>query len=50
MDAYSGYNWIKMYKPDMEATSFVLDRDTYFYKIMPFGIKNVRVTYQRLVN
>lgn len=50
MDAYSGYNQIKMSKPDMKATSFVIDQGTYYYKVMPFGLKKARATYQRLVN
>lgn len=39
MEAYFGYNQIKMYEPDKETTSFVLDRGTYCYKVMPFGLK-----------
>lgn len=50
MHPYSGYNQIKMYEPNMEATSFVINRGTYCYKVMPFGLKNARATYQRLVN
>lgn len=37
MNAYSVYNQIKMYELDMEATSFVVDRGMYYYKVMPFG-------------
>ena len=44
MDAYSGYNQIKMSEPDMEATSFVIDQGTYCYKVMPFGLKNAGAT------
>ena len=50
MDAYSGYNQILMHVPDQEHTSFMIDRDLYCYKGMPFGLKNTGVTYQRLVN
>ncbi|XP_060974614.1 uncharacterized protein LOC133039709 [Cannabis sativa] len=35
MDAYSGYNQIKMHVPDQEHTSFVTT-----YKVMLFGLKN----------
>ena len=35
---------------DKEKTSFIIDRETYCYKVMPFGLKNVRATYQRMVN
>ena len=50
MDAYSGYNQIKMYVPDRQHTSFVTDRGLYCYTVMPFGLKNADATYQRLVN
>lgn len=50
MDAYYVYNQIKMYEPDIEVTFFVVDRATYYYKVMPFGLKNARARYQRLVN
>ncbi|KAI5348967.1 hypothetical protein L3X38_001854 [Prunus dulcis] len=50
MDAYSGYNQIFMHSEDQAHTSFITDRDLYCYKVMPFGLKNVEATYQRLVN
>ncbi|CAL2241574.1 unnamed protein product [Prunus armeniaca] len=50
MDAYSGYNQIMMYDDDKAKTSFIIERGTYCYKVMPFGLKNARATYQRLVN
>ncbi|XP_043696656.1 uncharacterized protein K02A2.6-like [Telopea speciosissima] len=50
MDAYSGYNQIKMYEPDVLKTSFIAGRDTYCYIRMPFWLKNVGASYQRLVN
>ncbi|KAI5317143.1 hypothetical protein L3X38_036850 [Prunus dulcis] len=50
MDAYSGYNQIMMYDDDKAKTSFIIERGTYYYKVMPFGLKNAGATYQRLVN
>ena len=35
MDAYSGYNQIKMHPPDEENMTFTIVRAIYFYKIMP---------------
>jgi len=43
MDAFSGYNQIPMHKDDQEKTSFITDRGTYCYKVMPFGLKNAGV-------
>ncbi|KAK0572091.1 hypothetical protein LWI29_025875 [Acer saccharum] len=50
MDAYSGYNQIKMHKPDEDKTAFTTDQGLYCYTVMPFGLKNAGATYQRLVN
>ena len=35
---------------DQEKTSFVNVQGRYCYQVMPFGLKNVGATYQRLVN
>ena len=35
---------------DQEKTSFVTRQGTYCYQVMPYGLKNVGATYQRLVN
>ena len=50
IDAYSGYNQIRMHPADEEKTSFITDQGTYCYRVMPFGLKNAGATYQRLVN
>ncbi|GFZ05308.1 hypothetical protein Acr_17g0008800 [Actinidia rufa] len=50
MDAFSRYHQIKMHPPDLEKTSVITERGLHCYKVMPFGLKNAGVTYQRLVN
>lgn len=51
MDAFLGYNQIRMEKGDQEKTSFITNQGIYCYKVMPFGLmKNIGATYQRLVN
>ena len=50
MDAFSGYNQIKIDEADQEKTSFITSQGFFCYKVMPFGLKNARATYQRLVN
>ena len=50
MDAFSSYNQISMDPNEQEKTSFVTAQGTYYYRVMPFGLKNAGATYQRLVN
>ena len=50
MDAFSGYNQIKLNEVDQEKTSFVTSQGLFCNKIMPFELKNVGATYQRLMN
>ncbi|KAI3461303.1 hypothetical protein Pfo_017966 [Paulownia fortunei] len=50
LDAYQGYNQIRLAPEDQEMTSFVTDQGIYCYRVMPFGLKNAGATYQRLVN
>ena len=49
LDAFSGYNQIPMHPPDAEKTTFITPHRLYYYNVMPFGLKNARATYQRLV-
>ncbi|XP_040362150.1 uncharacterized protein K02A2.6-like [Rosa chinensis] len=50
MDAFSGYNQIRMNPADEEYTAFTTEKGLYCYQLMPFGLKNAGATYQRLVN
>jgi len=48
LDAFSGYNQIKMQPMDEEKTALMTERSCYCYRVMPFGLKNAGATYQRL--
>ncbi|GJS04670.1 reverse transcriptase domain-containing protein [Tanacetum coccineum] len=50
LDAYKGYHQIKMAKEDEEKTAFIISQGIFCYSKMPFGLKNVGATYQRLVD
>ena len=50
MDAFSGYNQIRMEDADQEKTFFDTSQGLFCYKVMSFGLKNAGATYQRLIN
>jgi len=50
MDAYSGYNQISMYPNDEEKMTFITEQKVYCYRMMPFGLKNAKATYQKMMN
>ncbi|RDX66013.1 hypothetical protein CR513_55264, partial [Mucuna pruriens] len=50
MDTYSSYNQIRMHPIDESKTAFIIDKGNFCYKVMPFGLKNARATYQRLMD
>jgi len=50
LDAFSGYNQIKMHPRDESKTTFMTKTCCYCYKVMPFGLKNAGATYQRLMD
>ena len=47
MDGFFEYNQILMALEDVEKTSFITKWGMYYYKVLPFGLNNVRVTYQK---
>ncbi|RDX83396.1 hypothetical protein CR513_35666, partial [Mucuna pruriens] len=47
VDGFSGYNQIQMTPKDKEKTTFITTWRTFYYKVMPFKLKNARATYQR---
>ena len=50
LDAFSGYNQIKMHPRDENKMAFMTETCSYCYKVMPFGLKNAGTTYQRLMD
>ncbi|GKC15299.1 reverse transcriptase domain-containing protein [Tanacetum coccineum] len=50
LDAYKGYHQIQMAKKDEEKTAFITSQGIFCYTKMPFGLRNVGATYQRLVD
>src|SRR3954467_9603162 len=49
LDAYSGYNQIRMKEEDEEHTSFITPYGVFCYRTMPFGLKNAGATYQQMM-
>jgi hypothetical protein len=45
MDAFLGYNQMQIYWPDQEKTYFIIDQGLYYYRVMPFSLKNAKATY-----
>lgn len=50
LDAFFGHNQVSLNSVDCVKTGFITDRGLFCLKVMPFGLKNVGATYQRLVN
>lgn len=49
LDAFQGYHQIPLALEDQEKTAFVTPIGNYRYKVIPFGLKNARSTYQRMM-
>ena len=50
MDGFSGYNQITIRLKDQHKTEFICPWDTFSYKKMPFGIKNVGAIFQQAMS
>ena len=46
MDDFLRYNQIRLVEEDQDKTSFTTPWGTYYYVVMPFGLKNTGATYQ----
>lgn len=40
MDTFLGYNQIRMGHEHEENIAFITEKGIYYYKVMPFGLKN----------
>jgi hypothetical protein len=49
LDAYSGYNHIKLKKEDEEKIAFITPYGISCYQVMAFGLKNAGATYQWMI-
>jgi hypothetical protein len=49
LDCYSGYHQIALHLDNEEKTTFIMPRGIYCYKVMTFGLKNTRATYQKAI-
>ncbi|GAA0143811.1 hypothetical protein LIER_35811 [Lithospermum erythrorhizon] len=50
MDASRGYHQIRLLLEDEEKTAFFTEYGLFYWKVMPFGLKNAEETYQRMLN
>ena len=49
LDAFQGYHQITLLVEGREKTTFITPLRIYYYKVMPFGLKNTGAIYQRMV-
>ena len=49
LDTFQGYHQIPLAVDDQEKTAFVAPIGNYHYKVMSFGLKNARSTYQKMM-
>ena len=49
LDTFQSYHQIPLALDDQEKMAFIIPIGNYHYKVMPFGLKNARFTYQRMM-
>ena len=49
LDVFQGYHQIALTVKDQEKTTFISPYANYYYIVMPFGLKNARAIYQRMM-
>ena len=49
LDAFQGYHQIALTVKDQEKTTFISPYANYYYIVMPFGLKNAKAIYQRMM-
>jgi hypothetical protein len=49
LDCYLGYHQIALHLDDEDKTTFIMPHGFYCYKVMTFGLKNARDTYQKAI-
>ena len=49
LDTFQGYHQIPLTVEDQERTAFITLIRNYYYKVIPFGLKNVGATYQKMM-
>ncbi|GJR38923.1 reverse transcriptase domain-containing protein [Tanacetum coccineum] len=50
LDAYKGYHQIPIAERDEEKTTFYTREGVFWYKRLPFGLKNTSANYHKLIN
>jgi hypothetical protein len=50
MDGFSGYNQINITPEDQHKTTFICPWDTFAYRKLPFGLKNIGAMFQRAMS
>ena len=49
LNAFQGYHQIPLALDDQEKNAFITPIENYYYKVMPFDLKNAGSTYQRMM-